>query len=189
MYIRRKVFSVVYDETTGEEKLFSVNEITNEEAYLEQHQFSEEKKKEGKKIALSKVDSHRGLGRSLFLGGLPGAYAAHAGKKAANKADEEGKSDSEIIDAAAKAGKKRGMKVGAALGALGIASGAATGHEAGKVYKRYTGKYSKEALARGIGRGTRGALVAGALTTGAGYLGAKKNAKRRIEKRATLERD
>ena len=188
MYIRRKVFSVVYDETTGEEKLFSVNEIINEEAYLEQHQFSEEKK-EGKKIALSKVDSNRGLGRSLFLGGLPGAYAAHAGKKAANKADEEGKSDSEIIDAAAKAGKKRGMKVGAAIGALGIAGGAASGHSLGKVYKRYTGKYSKDALARGIGRGTRNALIAGALTTGAGYLGAKKNAKRRIEKRATLERD
>ena len=35
MYIRRKVFSIAYDEATGEEKLFSTTEIMSEESYLE----------------------------------------------------------------------------------------------------------------------------------------------------------
>lgn len=76
--------------------------------------YSDGEKKE-KRIKLSDIESHRGLGRSLLLGGLQGAVGGYAGKNEADKADEEGASDSEIIR---RAGKK-GLKIGAATGALG----------------------------------------------------------------------
>ena len=40
MYIRRKVFSSVIDEETGEEKLFSTTEFINEDTYLEQREYA-----------------------------------------------------------------------------------------------------------------------------------------------------
>ena len=40
MYIRRKVFSRAIDHETGEERLFSVNEVISEEAYLGQREFN-----------------------------------------------------------------------------------------------------------------------------------------------------
>ena len=49
MYIRRKVFSVAYDEATGEEKLFSTTEIMSEEAYIEKL-YAEAEKPTHKKI-------------------------------------------------------------------------------------------------------------------------------------------
>jgi hypothetical protein len=45
MYIRRKAFSVAYDEN-GEEKLFSTTEIMSEEAYLEKLYSENEEQKE-----------------------------------------------------------------------------------------------------------------------------------------------
>ena len=39
MYIRRKVFSVAYDEN-GEERLFSTTEFVNEDTYLEQREYA-----------------------------------------------------------------------------------------------------------------------------------------------------
>jgi hypothetical protein len=45
MYIRRKVFSIAYDEN-GEEKLFSTTEIMSEESYLEKLYSENEEQKE-----------------------------------------------------------------------------------------------------------------------------------------------
>lgn len=45
MYIRRKAFSIAYDEN-GEEKLFSTTEIMSEEAYLEKLYSENEEQKE-----------------------------------------------------------------------------------------------------------------------------------------------
>ena len=83
--------------------------------------YSDGEKKE-RRIKLSDIQSHRGLGRSLFFGGLHGALGGLAGKNEANIADEEGASDAEIIRRASKKGAKTGVK-GAALG-LGSALGA-----------------------------------------------------------------
>lgn len=90
--------------------------------------YSDGEKKE-KRIKLSDIESHRGLGRSLLLGGLQGAVGGYAGKNEADKADEEGASDSEIIRRAGKKGLKIGAATGAGLGTLagGTMLGAGTG--------------------------------------------------------------
>lgn len=78
-----------------------------------------------KRIKLSEINSHRGLGRSILLGGgiMPGAIAGYVGKKAAEEADEQGLSDWEIKKAATNKGAKAGGLgsglSGAAIGALG----------------------------------------------------------------------
>ena len=74
MYIRRKVFSVAFDEN-GEERYFSTNEIINEEDYLDEVLYSEKKKKEKK--------SH--LGRNIALGTAGTAALAGGGIYGAKK--------------------------------------------------------------------------------------------------------
>lgn len=170
MYIRRKVFSLLQDEM-GEERYFSTTdfEITDGE----QKDFAKKEKKPNKKKrrALEDVESHRGLGRSILLGGPSpaGALGGFAGKMKANKLDKEGKSDKEILEGAS----KHGAKVGAGLGAGLIA-----------------GKAISEAIAypKGMKKlAVSGNLVPAALVSGfgalGGYLGAKKNTKTRLEKR------
>ena len=216
MYIRRKVFSTYIDEETGEEKLFSVNEIISEDEYVERLYAETAKEEKKKKIGLSPlIDSHRGLGRSLLIGGLPGAISAHAGKRAANKADEEGKSDGEIIREASKAGRRRGMKIGAleagaaTLIGAGIGAGSAR-HEglrriksenfrrAGKtmveavdprVKKRFLNKCTKAGAKIGAAAGVGFGLVRGASIAAAGHYGARKNTERRLERRSALENE
>lgn len=100
--------------------------------------YSDGEKKE-KRIKLSDIESHRGLGRSFLLGGLQGAVGGYAGKNEAEKADEEGASDSEIIRRAGIGTLAGGTMLGSGAGALG------------------------------------------------GHLGAKKNARTRIEKRRLME--
>lgn len=128
MYIRRKAFSVAYNEN-GEEKLFSTTEIMSEEAYLEKLYSENEEQKEfaeKKKKALKEVEHDKGMKRAFLLspfdggGGLVGGYMS---KEEADKADEEGASDEEILRRA----KKKGLKVGAITGAatgtvLGLAN-------------------------------------------------------------------
>lgn len=214
MYIRRKVFSTYIDEETGEEKLFSVNEIISEDEYVERLYAETAKEEKKKKVGLSNIDSHRGLGRSLAIGQLPGAIAAHAGKKAANKADEEGKSDDEIIKEASKAGRKRGMKIGAlqtgaaTLGTAGLGAiiGRGNGHNRimledlrnlsnyearldPQVKKNLLKEYTKTGAKRGAILGAAVGLAGGALTTAAGHYGARKNAEKRLEKRNALENE
>ena len=78
--------------------------------------YSDGEKKE-RRIKLSDIQSHRGLGRSLFFGGLHGALGGLAGKNEADIADKEGASDAEIIRRASKKGAKTGGAIGGYLGA------------------------------------------------------------------------
>ena len=72
MYIRRKVFSVAYDETTGEEKLFSTTEIISEEAYMEKlYAEAEEEKSRGKGAAIG-----AGIAAGTVGTGAAGLYGA-----------------------------------------------------------------------------------------------------------------
>ncbi len=75
MYIRRKVFSIGYD-ANGEERLFSTNEILNEDAYLRMFAEKEEEKEEKK--GLTKAQK-----RALIAGA--GVAATAAGIYGANK--------------------------------------------------------------------------------------------------------
>lgn len=187
MYIRRKVFSLLQDET-GKERYFSTTDVTLENEKertfsvaegLEEKDFSDKKEK----VDLKDVKSHKGLKRALAAGltgldaggGLAGGYV---GKKAANKADKEGKSDEEILKEARKAGRNVGIGVGAGIGINASAK-----------------NLKKETLAgKKLGKGHKAAAITGAaLITGAlGGLGGRNaasvNTKDRLSKRALKER-
>ena len=156
MYIRRKVFSTLVD-GAGEERLFSTTDFVYDDRY-----FSENKKKK-----LRDIESHRGLGRSLIIGGLPGAIGGYVGKKSADLADEEGLEDYEIVRKASEAGGLSGAGIGASLAATSIAL---NGPKSGR-------------LVRAAGYGLVGGLGGGA----GGYLGARKNTKTRLSKRAGIK--
>ena len=162
---------------------------------------NKENKRKGNKIALEDVNSHRGLGRSAILGALaPGMIGGYAGKKAANKADKEGKSDEEIL--------KKAQKTGAIGGAIpGVALGAGTSLVGSHVYNKYGPKivdsinevmkdqgYDVNIKFNKLGKGakTKRALIAAGLAGGigalGGYLGARKNTKKRLEKRNKMEK-
>lgn len=138
--------------------------------------YSDGEKKE-KRIKLSDIQSHRGLGRSLFFGGLHGAVGGLAGKNEADVADEEGASDAEIIRRASKKGAKVGGAVGAGMGAASsipyiIAAGSHGG---------------VKGAALGVGSAAGLTAVGAAQGALGGYLGAKKNARKRTEKRRVME--
>lgn len=167
MYIRRKVFSLLQDET-GEERYFSTTDFE-----INQREFAKkENKPKKKRRPLEDVESHRGLGRSLIVGlpsGPGGALGAFLGKKKADELDAEGKSDREII-----------------RGASNYAAGAGAGIGAGLL----GGKMISDAIM--LPKGMKKAAIVGnlvplATATGfgalGGYLGAKKNTKTRLEKR------
>ena len=123
-------------------------------------------------------DSHRGLGRSLILGGPAGAAGAYMTK---GKVDEDyaaGKSEKEIVSNASKRG---------ALGGAGIGAGVALG--SGLVnYKKNVAALTSLGADRTIaGKITKAAIPIG-VAAGAGLgalggsLGAKKNARTRLRK-------
>lgn len=127
MYIRRKAFSLLNVE--GEERLFSVNEITLENLEEKIFSFNEEEKdfsEKKKKTPLKEIESHKGIKRAIITapitggGSLVGGYLA---KDEANKADEEGADDKEIIRRAKDRGLKAGAITGAAIGTLGLLKG------------------------------------------------------------------
>lgn len=115
-----KVFSDMYDS----ERLYSVLMSEDELILLESLYSDGEKTK--KRKSLKDFDSSKGIKRTylsaLMTGG--GSVAGRIkGEEEADKADEEGASDTEIIRRAGQAGGKRGALVGAAGGSLlGIAS-------------------------------------------------------------------
>ena len=138
--------------------------------------YSDGEKKE-KRIKLSDIQSHRGLGRSLFFGGLHGAVGGLAGKNEADVADEEGASDAEIIRRASKKGAKVGGAVGAGMGAASsipyiIAAGSHGG---------------VKGAALGVGSAAGLTAVGAAQGALGGYLGANKTARKRTEKRRVME--
>ena len=113
MEIRRKVFSLLCDES-GEERYYSTNEF--EISYDEngEKMFSESESKVKK--------TGRGYGTAMAYNGvIPGAIAVKSGRSAAKKAEKEGKSESEMIDAAG----KRGARVAGAMNAVGYGAAAA----------------------------------------------------------------
>ena len=77
MYIRRKVFSVAIDAATGEEKLFSVNEVMNAETYQKTFAKKEEEEEEKKS---RKVANGAAKGAAATAGaagvGAVGVYGA-----------------------------------------------------------------------------------------------------------------
>lgn len=136
-----------------------------------------------KRIKLSEINSHRGLGRSILLGGgiMPGAIAGYVGKKAAEEADEQGLSDWEIKKAATNKGAKAGALLG---GGLGLATGLSSSAAVARATKELGIKGgTATALAGGLGAGLSGAAI-GAL---GGYLGAEKNTRTRLKKRRDME--
>lgn len=112
-----------------------------------------------KRERLGDIHSHRGLGRSLIIGGPSGAIGGYIGKLKAEDLDDEGKEDHEII----KGASKTAAKVGAGLGAAeGLAS-----------FGRY-----------GAGPAVLGSVVGAGRGAAGSYLGARKNAEDRTMKRA-----
>ena len=91
MYIRRKVFSRAIDHETGEEKLFSVNEVISEESY--QRMFAKAEKEEEEK---PKKGTLRKVGKGVAIGGalasLGGGAIEHvmADKAVSKMAEKKG---------------------------------------------------------------------------------------------------
>ena len=174
MYIRRKVFSVLNVE--GEERLFSTTdfELAEERTFSEKEEKEEEKEDKNKRkgVDVKDVNSHRGLGRSILVGGLPGAIAAGLTKDDVNKAYKEGMSDEEIVELAGKKGAKKGAIAGALISTT-----------AAPYIARLAKVNPKLAVATGLG------TVAGNASLGAAgaYLGARKNAKTRLQKKRLLD--
>ena len=121
MLIKRKLFSVMdeegnlgyylYNESTGEEKLFSSSD--------------KEEKKRKHKIRLEDINSHRGLGRSLIIsglsgGGLAGTLGGYGGKKYVEKLDKRGDyTDRELVTKASRAGALGGAALGTGMALIG----------------------------------------------------------------------
>lgn len=136
--------------------------------------YSEEEEKKGR-TKLKDVKSHRGLGRSFLIGQTPAALGGYIGKKAANKADAEGKTDEEIK----KIATKKATKAGALIGGLTAASTTAITDPMLKKLG-YT-KLGRGAMAAGIIGSNVGLAALGA------RLGAKKNTKVRLDKRKKMD--
>ena len=177
MYIRRKVFSLLHDET-GEERYFSTTEINLEDAEERIFSVNEE-------VSLEDVKSHKGLKRALAAGLLTldaggGLIGGYAGKKAADKADKEGKSDEEILKEARKAGRNVAAGTGVGLSALLAGRRLKNLDKLGSVELK--GK-KKAAL---IGAS---ALIGGGFSALGGRNAASVNTKDRLAKRAVKERE
>lgn len=133
-----------------------------------QKEFSKKEKKDKKKdkkkkSSLSAESSGRGYGRSIILGGLPGAAGTYAGSREATQAEKEGADYSEIKD--------RATSKGALVGAVG---GASLGLAQGLTLAAMTGNHPAVALGGAAGGALRGGL--------AGALGANKNTRERLRK-------
>ena len=153
MYIRRKVFSRLWDEETNEEKLFSVNETILSEEGIEDREFSKKDDEDDTKLKLHHRLNIAGykmegkLGRKLDKQNIEGDWKGTAKAGAALTAG------STLAGAGigAALGGKRGAKVGAAMGAgLGAASGvgATLGTAAVKGLRKVSSRYDKAARQR-----------------------------------------
>ena len=169
MYIRRKAFSVAYDEN-GEEKLFSTTEIMSEEAYLEKLYSENEKQKEfgakSKALGLFAPGSYQAKEAAKYgydedeykkkRGGyaLKGFFAPGTStymKKKAQEMYENGKSQAEIREFLENKGKHKSnarVAAGVAEALTGFAGG--LGHQVATgvgLYDKVTGhrmKYKKK---------------------------------------------
>lgn len=127
------------------------------------------------------------MGRSL-IGLHAGLIGGYRGKKAADRADREGKTDTQILKESSREGGKSGALTGAVTGtAFGLGSSL--------LVRQGLKKYAKTVGTPPI-KLTKGAFIGnvikhGVLGTGfgalGGYLGAKKNTRTRLEKRRKIE--
>ena len=85
MYIRRKVFSRIWDEETNDEKLFSVNETILSGNDCEDREFSEKEEKKSKIRTVGKVAALTGAGAGLAGGITENVIADKIAQKAADK--------------------------------------------------------------------------------------------------------
>lgn len=85
MYIRRKVFSRIWDEETNDEKLFSVNETILSENDCKDREFSEKEKKKSKIRTAGKVAALTGAAAGLGAGITENVIADKVAQKAADK--------------------------------------------------------------------------------------------------------
>ena len=124
--------------------------------------------KDEKKVSLKDVKSNRGFVRTAIISkaSFGGAYFGRkAGKKAADKADEEGARDIEIIDRAKKAGRNVGALSGGAIAAVTGAVMAPKGKAWKTISKGVQQEVTKRTaknMAQGAGvTGTVGAILGG----------------------------
>jgi hypothetical protein len=96
---------------------------------------------------------------------MPGVIGGYAGKKYAEKLDREGKSDKEIMRESTKRARRVGAGI-AGVGSLAVGLGSKAG-------------------AKAVPLAVASAAVGGV----SAHLGAKKNAKTRMERRAKAERN
>ena len=144
MYIRRKVFSVLVDET-GEERLYSVNE-TLLEGY-EEREFAEKKKEEEVE---PETDKLRFMDRVEYV---RDKYLTPKQLRKAERAAVKGEAGKAIVE-----GGKIYVPVGAAVGAL--AGGIATKSVKGALKGAAVGTGMGAAGTAGLGLGTVGVKVA-----------------------------
>lgn len=90
MYIRRKVFSVITDES-GEEKLFSTTEFIDESNYLDELVFSDndDKMSIGKKAALAAAGTLATVGAGIYGSKLAGKAVIKQALKNSKKYRDE----------------------------------------------------------------------------------------------------
>lgn len=188
MYIRRKVFSVVVDETTGEQKLFSTNEIMDEEAYLQKiYAEAEEEETSSKKANAKEIAKEAGKGAAVgasgagaILGGmaLGGKVAKNMGRgrelaaaKARRKVIQEGNTlaQKELQKWGGRAvGREQAAKI--MRNAAATAKNTIKAADAGKAEKAMA---SASKFVKNNKAGAAAVIAAAALTAGAANAGAK----------------
>lgn len=169
MEIRRKVFSLLEDEN-GEERYYSTTEFEID--------FDEETGEKMFSESESKLEkSSRGYVTAAEGGLVSGIAAVKAGRAAARKAEKQGKSESEMIDAAGKTGTK---VAGGIKAASGLAIAGSVGIIANRLVKNPDFRQSvKESLkasnapkevmdaARNLGKGGKVGLAAAGVVAAA----------------------
>lgn len=156
MYIRRKVFSLLQDET-GEERYFSTTDVTleNEEERtfsvaedaesLEEKDFSDKKKEEDDEPKLTTSDKiniklNKALttkkDREAFEDGKSHKYGKQAAKYAAIGSGISGGILGAVV------GGKKGAAIGAGIGAVSGAAGSYAGTRAGVALNKLARKHS-----------------------------------------------
>ena len=109
-------------------KVWDIEEDDDDDDAEHEKRKERAQKREGKHLG----DSHRGLGRSVILGGLGGTLGAYTTKEDAEADYKKGYSEGEIVRRASKRGGKRGAILGAGIGAAsGLASAAITKNPSG----------------------------------------------------------
>jgi hypothetical protein len=169
MYIRRKVFSVAYDETTGEEKLFSTTEIISEEAYLNQRNFTnlEEQKKIKNEFMRNKGIGYKGSYKDFVKEYKKGVDHSQLAKPEQLTESELTKRKAQVQEAAERTAKNKEAKyVTKKSGASRLIKGKMKGKEALEHLKANKKAY-------GIGAGV--AATTGLAGAGLAYAKAKKN--------------